>query len=92
MDKGQVSAQKKVARIQLYFPNGEPEYVNYVNKKVMMEEELGGTIVTHEAEKCSFLQIEKPFDLDKDDRDTIYRWFHEKSVIFKELCDEIDPK
>jgi hypothetical protein len=87
-----VLAQKKVARIQLYFPNGEPEYAKYVDQKVMMGKKLGDTIVTHKSEKCSFLQIEKPFDLDKDDRDTIYRWFHEKSVIFKELCDEIDPK
>jgi hypothetical protein len=87
-----VLAQKRVARIQLYFPNHEKEYEVFVDEIDRMQEELGMNIEKHEANKCSYLQIERPFDIDKDDPNIVYQWYHEKSVVFKRLCDEIDPK
>jgi hypothetical protein len=87
-----VLAQKKVARIQLYFPNHEKEYDIFVGEIDRMQEKLGMNIEKHEANKCSYLQIERPFDIDMDDPNVVYQWYHEKSVIFKRLCDEIDPR
>lgn len=90
-----LSVKNKVASIQLYFPNGESEFDKY-NSEVnldKMKERLNGIIVHNtQNTKCKYFSIEKPFDITKDNRQDVYDWYHKNAVIFKQLCDEIDPK
>jgi hypothetical protein len=87
-----VLSQKKVARIQLYFSNGETEYQKYVDHIEEMKESLKTDIISHEAKKSKYLQIEIPFDINSDEWSKAFQWYHEKAVAMSELCNEIDPK
>ena len=90
-----LSVKNKVASIQLYFPNGESEFDKY-NSEVnldKMKKRINGIIVHNtQGTKCKYFSIEKPFDITKDNRQDVYDWYHKNAVIFKLLCEEIDPK
>ena len=91
-----VSGKNKVANIQLYFSQGESEFDKYKESfdiiKERFEQDNITSVTLHEAQKAKYIQASIPFDMEHDDWNTAYNWFHEKAVLFKELCDEIDPK
>lgn len=91
-----VTSKNKVANVQLYFSKGEPEFEKYKEHfdeiKERFEQDNITSVTLHEAQKNKYIQASIPFDLEHDDWNTAYNWFHEKAVLFKELCDEIDPK
>jgi hypothetical protein len=91
-----VSGKNKVANVQLYFSKGEPVFDKYKEHfdeiKERFEQDNTTSVTLHEAQKNKYIQASIPFDMEHEDWNTAYNWFHEKAVLFKELCDEIDPK
>ena len=95
-----ISGKNKVAAVQLYFSKGEPEFEKYKEKYVKhsnefkdrFEQDGVSEVSLKEATKAKYIQVQRAFDLEKDDWNTIYNWFHENALRFKELCEEIDPK
>jgi 5-methylcytosine-specific restriction protein B len=91
-----VSGKNKVANVQLYFSKGESVFDKYKEHfdeiKERFEQDNTTSVTLHEAQKNKYIQASIPFDMEHEDWNTAYNWFHEKAVLFKELCDEIDPK
>ena len=95
-----ISGKNKVAAVQLYFSKGELEFEKYKEKYVKhpnefkdrFEQDGVSEVSLKEATKAKYIQVQRAFDLEKDDWNTIYNWFHENALRFKELCEEIDPK
>lgn len=84
--------QKKVARVQLVFPHGEPKFKSFLDNEEEMKKALGCEVSHKETSKMSYFQIEMPFDIKNDEWDKAFQWYHKKAVIFYDLCNEIDPK
>lgn len=89
-----VNYRARNIRMQVYFRQDHDSAVleKYMDNKDRISEALGQEVSTSAGSKYTYFQIVKDFDMDKNDWNEAFGWYHEKCVKFKHLADEIDPK
>lgn len=89
-----VNYKTRKIRMQVYFrqdrdANALDKYINSLDK---VSEAMGQEVTTGAGAKFTYLQLYKDFDMDANDWNTAFDWYHQECVKFKHLADEIDPK
>ena len=81
-------------RIQVYFHQDRDKIVleKYIDNLDHVMEAMGQEVTTGAGTKFTYLQLFKEFDMDNDNWEDAFKWYHEECVKFKHLADEIDPK
>ena len=81
-------------RMQVYFRQDRDKIAleKYIDNLDHVSDAMGQEVTTGAGSKFTYLQLFKEFDMDNDNWDDAFRWYHEECVKFKHLADEIDPK
>lgn len=81
-------------RIQVYFHQDRDKIVlqKYIDNLDHVSEAMGQEVTTSAGTKFTYLQMYRDFDMDNDNWEDAFKWYHEECVKFKHLADEIDPK
>lgn len=80
--------------MQVYFRQDRDKIAleKYIDNLDHVSDAMGQEVTTGAGSKFTYLQLFKEFDMDNDNWDDAFRWYHEECVKFKHLADEIDPK
>lgn len=89
-----VNYRTRKIRMQVYFRQDKDTDAldKYINSLDKVSEAMGQEVTTGAGAKFTYLQLYKDFDMDANDWQIAFDWFHQECVKFKHLADEIDPK
>jgi hypothetical protein len=81
-------------RMQVYFRQDRDRNAldKFMDALDHISETMGQEVTTGAGSKYTYLQLYKDFNMDNDDWNDAFNWYHEECVKFKHLVDEIDPK
>lgn len=89
-----VNYRTRKIRMQVYFRQDKDAVAldKYINSLDKVSEAMGQEVTTGAGNKFTYLQLFKDFDMDSNDWNDAFNWYHQECVKFKHLADEIDPK
>lgn len=89
-----VNYRTRRIRMQVYFRQDRDgaSLGKYLNSLDKVSQAMGQEVTSGTGNKYTYLQLFDDFNMDSDDWNKAFDWYHQECVKFKHLSDEIDPK